>query len=155
MPPPYIFDASIWVRIVRTHPLDIYRRFWAQLDAAISSGHVVSPEEILIEIARGTDQLDQALRQRPGLFVPPEPPLQRAVDQVMGRCRGLYDGVGERDRGDPWVVALGSLLTGTVVTGERPRRMPTAPMKIPDACGEMGVTWLPWFDFLREVAWDL
>lgn len=152
---PYVFDTSVWIQIARTHPPDIYRRFWAQLDAAIDGGDVRSPHEVIEEVARGIDGFDRTLRQRAALFVALDQQLQMAVEEVMTRCPGLYDGVGERDRGDPFVVAVGHLLGGTVVTRERPRRAPTSPMKIPDACNQMGVRCLDWFDFLREIRWDL
>ena len=70
MPPPYIVDASIWIRVWRTHPPDIYVYVWQRLDEAIQDGSLRSPHEVFRELERGTDDLAQNLRQRGPLFVP-------------------------------------------------------------------------------------
>lgn len=47
MPPPYVVDASIWIRIGRNHPPDIFVSLWERLDAAIAVGDLISPDEVL------------------------------------------------------------------------------------------------------------
>lgn len=152
--PPYVIDSSIWIRIWRNHPPDIFVTFWQQLDASIAAGHVRSPEEVLHELERGTDELAAFLEQRPGLFAPLDQALMMSVADVQNQCP-LADTDGERNRADPFVVALARVLNGTVVTGEQPRRDPNGRHKIPDACNHFGVPWRDWFGFLREVGWQL
>lgn len=151
----YILDTSIWIHLVKNHPPDIFVNFWRQLDASITAGDVRSPEEVLHELERGTDDVSQILRRRSVLFVPLEARLQAEVRTVMEACPGLADPDAERNRADPFVVALAQLRRGTVVTMERPRRAPTAPPKIPDACVQLGVPWRDWFGFLRLIGWQL
>lgn len=155
MPPPYVLDTSIWIRIWHNHPPGIFVHFWQQLDASIVAGHIRCPEEVMHELERGTDDLAEFLSQREGLFAPLDRALQAAVTHVQDECDDLADQEGERNRADPFVVALGQMLNGTVVTGERPRRDPNGRRKIPDACDHLHVPWRGWFDFLKEVGWQL
>lgn len=152
---PYVIDSSIWIRIGKNHPPDIFVDFWRQLDTSIAAGELCSPEEVLHELERGTDDLPGLLRQRSGLFAPLDDSLMAGVSDVMRECSDLADLTAERNRADPFVVALAKILPATVVTGERPRRGPTGRRRIPDACQHLGVRWLDWFDFLREVGWRL
>ena len=70
MPPPYVVDASIWIRIGRNHPPDIFISLWQRLDASVAAGDLVSPDEVLHELERGTDDLAEILSTRVGLFLP-------------------------------------------------------------------------------------
>lgn len=152
--PLYVVDASIWIRIWRHHPPDIFRRLWDHLDHAIAAGDVRSPEEVLHELEQGTDDLAETLGARNGLFLPLDDALARATEAVQAACP-LTDPSGERSRGDPFVVACAQLNGGTVVSGEGHRRVPTAPPRIPDACDQLDVPHLDWFGFLRATGWDL
>ncbi len=153
--PSYIIDTDIWIRIWRNHPPDIYARLWELIDTSIAAEEIRSPEEVLHELERGDDLLAPHLQQKNGLFVPLTPEIQVAVSEVMERCPSLQNPDSERNRADPFVVALALHLHSTVVTNERPRRSNDAPLKIPDACNIMGVSWLDWFQFLRANGWQL
>ena len=155
MPPPYVVDTSIWIRIGRDHPPDIFVSLWQRLAGAITAGDLMSPYEVLEELERGDDALATMLGSRQGLFVPLDDAQMAAVAGVMQACPGLVDEEGERGRADPFVVALARVRHGTVVTGERARRANTARFRIPDACARYGIPCLDWFGFLREVGWQL
>ncbi len=98
------------------------------------------------------------LRRRPrsgsakaGVFVPLDDGLQAEVAVVMAACPDLADEENDRSVSDPFVVALAKHTNGTVVTGEKPRKSPNGRRKIPDACAELHVPCLNWFDFLTEI----
>jgi len=152
--PPFVVDASIWVRIGRNHPKDIFKRFWAQLDEAIAAGVLRSPEEVLHELEKGYDDLAKELGARGGLFLPLDQALGKATEDVEAECH-LTDPDGERSRGDPFVVACAQMNGWTVLSGERPRKDPSAKMKIPDACDHLKIPHVDWFAFLRAMKWDL
>src|SRR5437773_1915159 len=103
--PLYVVDASIFIRIWRHHPPDIFKRLWQHLDGAIAAGDIRSPEEVLHELEQGTDDLADTLAGRAGLFIPLDDGLARATEAVQAACP-LTDPAGERSRGDPFVVAL-------------------------------------------------
>ena len=155
MPAPYVVDTSIWIRIWRNHPPDIFASLWGQIDAAIVAGDLVSPDEVLYELQRGEDVLAEALSRRAGLFVSLDQIQMAAVADVVRTCRGLVNEEAERGRADPFVVALARVRQGTVVSGERPRRTATSPFKIPDACSHYSIPCIDWFQFLREIGWQL
>jgi hypothetical protein len=95
------------------------------------------------------------LARREGLCVPLDQELMAAVSEVMARCPDLVDPEAERNRADPFVIALARLRNGTVVTGEQPGWQPGARPRIPDACAQLGIAWLDWFGFLRAIGWRL
>lgn len=153
--PPFVIDASIWIHIWRHHPPDIFFNLWEQLRASIKRGEIISPDEVLHELKRGSDDLADLLATEEGLFVPLDEDIQEAVSIVMAECPDLADEEGERNRADPFVVAVGLKRGCNVVTRERPRKSATARRKIPDACEDLSVECLDWFDFLRAVGWKL
>ena len=156
--PPYVIDASIWIRLWRNHPPDVFTHLWDQLDASVAAGEVISPEEVLRELERGSDDLAETLACRPGLaglFVPLDEAVMVAVGAVLTALPDLVDENAERNRADPFVVALARVRGGAVVTGDRPRGGPTGRPRIPDACAHFGVECLDWFGFLRAVGWRL
>ena len=118
--PLYVFDANVWIDLGRHQPPEIYVNLWAQIDAAIANGTIRSPDEVLVELAAGTDALADTLKQKEGLFVPLDEDCQHAVQEITDNCDGFVDPEGERDRGDPFVVALAKVRGGIVVTKERP-----------------------------------
>jgi hypothetical protein len=153
--PLYIIDTSIWIRLWQNHPPDIFRNLWQQIDGSITAGQILSPEEVLHELERGMDDLAERMRARDGLFAPLDQALQDAVRRVIIRCPGLADENAERNRADPFVVALAELSECAVVTMEKPRRTPNARPKIPDACWMMGIPCIDWFGYLRASGYQL
>lgn len=154
--PSYVFDTSVWIHIGRHHPSDIFAvTIWANLDNLIDAGDLRSPEEVLHELQNGYDSLASELKGRSGLFVPLTPDVQAATNEVMAQCPTLSDQEGDRNRADPFVVALARTSDGAVVTGEKPRKAATGRMKIPDACNHFKIRYIDWFAFLREQRWRL
>ena len=153
--PPYVIDTSIWIRLWQNHPPDIFVHLWDQLDASIAAGDVISPEEVLRELERGSDELAESLAGRAGLFASLDEALMAAATDVLAALPDLVDENSERNRADPFVVALARLRGGAVVTDERPRRGPTGRPRIPDACAQFGIECLDWFSFLRAIGWRL
>jgi hypothetical protein len=150
-----VVDASIWIHLWQHHPPDIFVRLWEQLDASIAAGAVIAPEEVLRELERGEDDLATSLAAKAGLFAPLDDALMASVADVLAAFPGLVDEDSERNRADPFVVALARVHGGVVVTGERARRGPTGRPRIPDACAHYGIECLDWFSFLRAVGWHL
>lgn len=155
MPPPYVVDASAWIDIRRYHPPDIFVTLWQRLDGAIAAGDLVSPEEVLHELERGDDDLAETLRLKAGLFLPLDAAQQAAVTEVLAACPTLANAEAERNRADPFVVAVARVRHGTAVSQERSRGGPAGRYSIPDACAHFGIPCMRWLEFLREVRWQL
>ena len=151
----YIFDASIWIHINRYHPPDIFTSLWSRLLESVSSGHLLSPDEVLHELEKGVDDLAERLKRIDRLFVALEEEVQFAVSRVMKECPGLCDVEADRNRADPFVIALAMVRSGTVVSAEGRRRSNVARPRIPDACERVGVAHIDWFGFLRAQEWKV
>ena len=67
----FVLDTSIWIHVRTHYPPDLFTNLWEQLDGSIATGEIRSPEEVLHELERGTDDLPALLAAREGLFVPP------------------------------------------------------------------------------------
>lgn len=152
----FILDSNIFIRMQRMHPKDIFVQMWTQLELSVAAGDVMTAEEVFNELDRGDDDLSEWVENQPGLVVPFDDDCERALKAVNARCPTLVDIDSERSLGDPFVIATAMITAGTVVTTEKPRKDPVNdPMKIPDACQEMSVTCIGWFEFLRAIAWNL
>lgn len=81
--PVYVIDASIWIHIWQHHPPDIFAGLREQLRTSIANGELTSPEEVLHELERGSDDLAKELAEHEGLFAPLDEPLMKAVTEVM------------------------------------------------------------------------
>lgn len=152
--PEYVFDTSIWVHIGRVHPPDIYTSFWAHLEAEVRRRLIASPEDVKIELRRGSDELAARLEAIEGLFIPLDSELMTSTREILGRYPALADIESERDRADPFVVALARQLQATVVTNEKPRRPASSRLKIPDVCSALSIPCIDWFSFLRATGWQ-
>lgn len=153
---PYILDSNIFITMQRMHPRDIFVQMWTQLESSIAVGEVMTAEEVFNELARGDDDLSEWMENQPGLVIPFDDDCERALTVVNDRCPTLVDIDSERSLGDPFVVATAIITLGTVVTAEKPRKdQVNGPMKIPDACQEMSLACIDWFEFLRAIGWDL
>jgi len=84
VPPPYVADTSIWIRVGRNHPPDIFVSLWQRFDAAIAAGDLISPDEVLHELERGTDDVAETLSNRGGLFLALDEAQMTAVVEVSG-----------------------------------------------------------------------
>ncbi len=151
----HIIDSSVWMKLHRETPPDLYVALWDRIDQGIADGDLRSPEEVCIEVERGTDGLAKLLKSKAGLFVPLEPAFQAEVTTVMTECPSLSDPNSLRNRADPFVVALAKFYGRPVVTMENSRKDSAGPMKIPDACDHFGLQHFKWLDFLRAVGWKV
>jgi hypothetical protein len=150
----YVVDTSAWINAWRLYPPDLFRRIWSNIGDLVAHGSVRAPDEVLIELKRGTDTLVEHLSQWPDLAYPLDAALQGSVREVLSRYQ-LQDPDSDRSRADPFVVALALSLKGVVVSNEKASRPGSARPRIPDACAGLGLRCIPWLGFLREQSWDL
>lgn len=53
----YVVDSSVFIAFERNQPRDIYTSLWDKLEQLLRSGVAVVPQEALVELDRGTDDL--------------------------------------------------------------------------------------------------
>lgn len=148
----YCIDTSSLIHAWRRdYPPDIFGGVWERLNHLAENGELIAPEEVLLELARGGDELHNWAQQRKGMFLSPVSEVQALVQQYINSYPSFLphssvDGVWA----DPYVVALAqhrglSVVTGEVLVPENSKRL-----RIPNICVAAGVRYMTLLDLLRD-----
>src|SRR5262245_60863015 len=132
----YCWDTSAWIHSwVRTSPPDIFVSLWERLDAAIGTGDILSPDEVLVELERqeGDTLLAWVRYRREGLIAPLTADIQTHVGSIGAAFPPFVAGDEDTNFADPWVIGLAMAQGLTVVTQERRPGSPDSPT-IPRVC---------------------
>jgi len=146
----YCLDTSALVGAwVRAYPIDVFPGLWAALDDLANRGTIVCPEEVREELSRKSDDLYAWVRERSGMVVPLDGDQMDGTREVLAAFPRLVGALAERNRADPFVIALARARGLTVVTEER-GGTPERP-RIPLVCAHFGVRSIGTLDFIREL----
>ena len=134
---------------VRSYPRDVFPGLWSELEDRVESGAVVSPEEVRNELEAKADDLYEWACTQSGLFVPLDGEQMNATQDVLAAYPRLVGELAERNKADPFVIALAQLKGLTVVTEERggSEQRP----RIPFVCQQLGVPCIGTLDFIRSL----
>jgi hypothetical protein len=90
----YCVDTSALIAAWQErYPIENFPRFWDRLDAFIAEGRLVSPDEVLRETGKRSDELHAWLKVRGNMFRELAEPIQIEAAQVLARFPRL---VGEK-----------------------------------------------------------
>lgn len=64
----YVFDSNIFMNLQRRQPIDIYPSLWNKLGELMTSGIIISSQEVYDEIAVGGDELEKWAKSRKEYF---------------------------------------------------------------------------------------
>jgi predicted nucleic acid-binding protein len=149
----YCIDTSAildgWVRY---YPPDVFPALWTSLEAMIEDGELIAPEEVLHEIEKKEDALHKWAKTHEELFHPLDERMQRTTARILTQFPRLVDSEKERNRADPFVIALAMIRNCPVVTGEKNNGTPDRP-KIPIVCDHFGVRYINLLGLIREKKW--
>jgi hypothetical protein len=150
----YVVDTSVWITAWRHYPpdVDLFAPFWDGVGRMIKAGLLCSPEEVRVELEKGTDGLAPYLKKIDGLFHPFDEEHQLALIEVQ-KVVSLVDPDSDRNRADPFVVSLAKAKDGTVVSDEWPRKHKSGRPKIPDACKQFAIPCVRLLEFLKTEPW--
>ena len=149
----YCIDTSaILDGCVRYYPPDVFPALWKNLEAMIEAEELIAPEEVLREIEKKEDDLHKWAKAHGSMFYTLDEPVQRATTEILTEFPRLVDSEKERNRADPFVIALAKILDCPVVTGERASGTRDRP-KIPIVCDHFGVRYLNLLGLIREKNW--
>jgi hypothetical protein len=142
----YCIDTSalVWLQrnIEKNGP---FHDVWDALAELIRAGRVFAPDVVLVEIARGSDDLETWCRQFPTMFRAPTIDVANVVGELGGRHQGFVNSLKPDDEADPWVVAWTLLenerLKGVLFGGEciAVSSEGTRTNHIADVCAKEGV----------------
>jgi hypothetical protein len=109
----------------------------------IESGLIVTPDEVLVELERGGDEIHAWATAHDNLGVEPDERVQAIVRRIVDDWPAFlpedsHDGVWA----DPYVIGMASVRGATVVTGEVPAPDDALRPRTPDICHELGIDWV-------------
>ena len=154
-PPLYCVDTSSFLHAWRRdYPPDVFPTFWDNLAESANQSLVVSPQEVLLELERGGDDVYAWARAHPDMFHPPTQPVQDEVERIVRRWPEFVpedseDGVWA----DPYVIALARVRGAIVVTGEKAVGPGARVPKIPNICSALGVLCTDLLGLIRANGW--
>jgi hypothetical protein len=106
-----VLDTSAFLNGRRDHyPPATFPSVWELIADAMGDGRILPPRELTAK----DDEIAEWTKELAGLFVDPEPEVQRAAGVIYG----LFPGAGRRDGADPFVLAEAQVRGFTVVTYE-------------------------------------
>ena|SRR3712207_5614930 len=147
---PFCLDTSALVGAwVRAYPPDVFPRLWTTLEELAERGGVVSPDEVRHELAAKADDLHEWAEAHAAMFVPLDAEQMAATREILAAFPRLVGELAERNRADPFVIALARVRRLTVVTEERGGTA-TRP-RIPLVCQHFDVPCMTTLEFIRAV----
>ena len=156
-PPVYSVDSSSlmdWQG--RYFPTDVFTSLVDRVEGLIVAGRFVAPALVKEEVGTvGTAGLIEWTENHAGIFVPTAEVLAEAL-AIQNQFAGLRDPKAEYEEADAYVIALGKIRNGIVVTQETPaaeKRNPKRTHFIPDVCRELGIPCISLLGLMRREGW--
>lgn len=150
----YLLDANVFIQAKNLHyGFDFCPAFWDWLDQANATGNIFSIERVGDEILAVNDELAEWAKQRPGLFLKPDPVMVPSLTVVGEWASGAgYEPAGVAtflQVADYYLVAQAHAHGHVVVTHEVFSPSPKK-IKIPNACIGVGVKSVSPYEMLRS-----
>ncbi|MDO8484678.1 MAG: DUF4411 family protein [Candidatus Limnocylindrales bacterium] len=149
----YCLDSSALIQGWNVlYPPTFFPGLWARIEELADAGEVVSSEEVRLEIERKDDVLLAWCKTRTGMFLPLTAAIQTTATDILAALPRLVDARTGKSMADPFVVATAHATGTVVVTQERPTGRALRP-KIPEACNQVGVSWMSLLDVIKAEGW--
>jgi hypothetical protein len=149
----YVIDTSAlldgWVR---HYPPDVFPSLWSHLENMIQSGELLAPDEVLSELSQKDDAVYQWAKTKAVMFVRLDENIQRATQEILNEFPRLVGAMKDRNRADPFVIALAKVKEAIVVTGEKSIGTRERP-RIPIVCDHFGIGHRTMLELIREKGW--
>jgi hypothetical protein len=152
----WCFDTSALIEPwVRLYPPDIFGPVWTRLTELGEEGMIVSPQDVLLELARQKDDLHSWAEARPTMFLSPDRSVMEAFTAIVNDHPNFMKAGSTKSGADPFVVALAEVNGLTVVTYETKAKKDAMAPKMPDVCTARGVGCVQLVDVLRAVGFRM
>jgi hypothetical protein len=149
----YVIDTSAlldgWVRY---YPPDVFPSLWSYLEEMIKSGDLLSPDEVLLELGQKDDEIHKWAKANSTMFVPLDEEVQNATQEILHQFPRLVGAMKDRNRADPFVIALAKVKEAIVVTGERSSGTRERP-RIPNVCDQFKIGHCTLLQLIRDKNW--
>lgn len=149
----YVFDTSAFIGAwFRWYPPDAFPRLWDELNALIGAGRLIAPEDVLDELkAQDDDLLEWVKARRDGIIVPTSRALMLEARAILADHPLLTKSGTGRSAADPFVIALASLRSCTLVTQEQGGS--AAKPRIPFVCRTRMIPCIGMLELIRAEGW--
>jgi len=116
----YCIDSSALIAgYNEAYPPAVFPSLWKEIERLAESGTLICPDEVLLELERGTDELKDWARSQKSLFYPMDEEVQKIISkQIFADHADWFDQNRTTPWADPVVIALALLKNGTVVSEE-------------------------------------
>ena len=149
----YVIDTSAlldgWVRY---YPRDVFPSLWLNLEEMIRSGELLSPDDVLLELGQKDDEVYRWAKANSAMFVPLGEDVQQATQEILTQFPRLVGTMKDRNRADPFVIALAKVKDAIVVTGERSSGTRDRP-RIPNVCDQFRISHRSLLQLIRDKGW--
>jgi Domain of unknown function (DUF4411) len=149
----YVIDTSAlldgWVRY---YPPDVFPSLWSHLEEMVKSGDLLSPDEVLLELGQKDDEIHKWAKANNTMFVPLDEEIQNATQEILSQFPRLVGAMKDRNRADPFVIALAKVKEAIVVTGERSSGTRERP-RIPNVCDQFKISHCTLLQLIRDKNW--
>ncbi len=125
---------------------------WNDLEKAIKSGQIVSPEAVKRELLVYDDEIAKWAKGTDGLFHDPTDEVLERVGKLMKSFPDLINHSSDRDQADPYVIAVAQEVGAIIVTEETSKRS-NKKAKIPGVCKELNISCMNLFSMLESFGW--
>ena len=149
----YVIDTSAlldgWVR---NYPPDVFPSLWLHLEEMIKAKELLAPDEVLLELSQKDDEVHKWGKANNAMFVPLDEDVQNATQEILIQFPRLVGAMKDRNRADPFVIALAKVKGAIVVTGEKSRGTEDRP-RIPNVCDHFGIGHCTLLQLIRDNGW--
>jgi hypothetical protein len=136
--------------------MDVNPSFWRRLEKLVRDGRAISPDEVLREIEKKSDEVHDWCRELNGtcdtFFLPLEEDVQLAASEILAKFPKLVDDRQGKGQADPFVIGLAKIRGAIVVTQEGRTGSHNRP-KIPDVCAHYSIDCFSVVDLMRAERW--
>ena len=153
----YCIDTSVLIQAnEQLAPMDVNPTFWSKFEKLVRDGRAISPDEVLREIEKKSDEVHDWCKELNGtcgaFFLPLEEDVQDAVSDILAQFPKLVDDRQGKGQADPFVIGLAKIRGATVVTQEGRTGSNKRP-KIPDVCVHYRIRCFNLVDLMRAERW--
>ena len=149
----YVIDTSAlldgWVRY---YPPDVFPQLWSNLEELVAAGELLAPDEVLSELAQKDDDAHKWAKKNSAMFVPLDAEVQEATTEILSEFPRLVGAMKDRNRADPFVIALAKIKQAVVVTAEKSIGTRDRP-RIPIVCEHFDIGHRTLLQLIREKGW--
>jgi hypothetical protein len=149
IPPTLWFDTCSFTELRRSYPKPEFESVWKFVEQLLSSGRILSIDEVYIELEQQDDEVFQWVSQWNGNFIPLDDAIQIKAREILSEFPTLIDLRKGKSGADPFLIAVAAVRGGTIVSEENRSGGPPK-VKIPDVALSLDVTCIKFLNVLRQ-----